>query len=177
MGFCKLETLSFVLLMPSLLEHTAAPHNQRACTAGIPPPLRCVWPSAPAVFERLARAGVAVYSGDVVGHGKSEGHRAYIESYTDTASRTPFCYPSGTLGPSAAAICRLEVFLCLPSAALSRSSAARVLLGYLRGSQVPSLERGFLAAAPKRIARSAAFCHTACRCHLKPVKLCLFSLS
>lgn len=35
------------------------------------------------VFERLARAGVAVYSGDVVGHGKSEGHRAYVDSYTD----------------------------------------------------------------------------------------------
>ncbi|KAL4437215.1 hypothetical protein ABPG75_004354 [Micractinium tetrahymenae] len=36
------------------------------------------------VFARLAQAGIAVYSGDIVGHGKSEGHRAYIESYTDT---------------------------------------------------------------------------------------------
>lgn len=35
------------------------------------------------VFERLARERIAVYSGDSVGHGKSEGDRAYIEDYEE----------------------------------------------------------------------------------------------
>ncbi len=39
-----------------------------------------------AVFQKFADAGIAVYSGDIVGHGKSEGHRALIESYTDAVS-------------------------------------------------------------------------------------------
>jgi acylglycerol lipase len=36
------------------------------------------------VFQQFAEAGIAVFSGDIVGHGKSEGHRALIESYTDS---------------------------------------------------------------------------------------------
>lgn len=35
------------------------------------------------IFERLAEEGIAVYSGDIVGHGKSDGDRALVESYTD----------------------------------------------------------------------------------------------
>ena len=33
------------------------------------------------MFARLAEAGIAVYAGDVVGHGRSEGARALILSY------------------------------------------------------------------------------------------------
>lgn len=33
------------------------------------------------MFARFAAAGVAVYSGDIVGHGRSEGRRALVESY------------------------------------------------------------------------------------------------
>lgn len=41
-------------------------------------------PSPPvAVFSRFAEQGVAVYSGDIVGHGHSEGHRALMESYPE----------------------------------------------------------------------------------------------
>lgn len=38
------------------------------------------------VFTRLAEAGVAVYAGDVVGHGRSEGARALILSYREAVS-------------------------------------------------------------------------------------------
>ncbi|KAI3424906.1 hypothetical protein D9Q98_008290 [Chlorella vulgaris] len=37
------------------------------------------------IFERFAEAGIAVYSGDIVGHGRSEGHRALVENINDTA--------------------------------------------------------------------------------------------
>jgi acylglycerol lipase len=38
----------------------------------------------PAVFEKFAAAGIAVYAYDAVGHGKSEGHRALVEDYKQT---------------------------------------------------------------------------------------------
>ena len=55
----------------------------------------------PAVFQQFAEAGIAVYSGDIVGHGKSEGHRALMESYTDAVSgsgcHTPVLRACGVL--------------------------------------------------------------------------------
>jgi hypothetical protein len=49
----------------------------------LPPPRACPC-SLSAVFERFAEAGIAVYSGDIVGHGRSEGHRALVENINDT---------------------------------------------------------------------------------------------
>jgi acylglycerol lipase len=44
------------------------------------------------IFSRFADAGIAVYSGDVAGHGKSEGHRAYVDSYVETVDEfEAFC--------------------------------------------------------------------------------------
>ena len=74
------------------LAHPARTANARPCVFCRPLPATthaAPPPRVRAVFERLAEEGIAVYSGDIVGHGKSDGDRALVESYTDAVSACP----------------------------------------------------------------------------------------
>ena len=55
----------------------------------------CLPPFPPAVFSRFADHGIAVYSGDIVGHGRSEGHRAVVDSYQEAVSAAAEPVPRG----------------------------------------------------------------------------------
>lgn len=73
---------------PARLQPCRAACVAYCCTpADARPPLRRHAAGPPrAVFSRFAEKGIAVYSGDIVGHGRSEGHRALMESYPEAVS-------------------------------------------------------------------------------------------
>lgn len=85
------------LLCFTLYSTGASAASQSACcfsthaagTTQLPPPDSPPLPLLGAAFTLLADSGIAVYSGDAVGHGKSGGDRIYVPSFATLVSACP----------------------------------------------------------------------------------------